>query len=162
MQLKHLFLVLMILAAIVSCNKDDDGPVILPHEEQLAIDIEIIEDYLAEEGLTAEETASGLHYIIHEDGTGTHPTATSRVEVKYKGYLPDKSVFDETAPAETIKFELNRVIPGWTEGIQLMKAGGGMATLLIPSYLGYGPYPPSSAIPPNSVLIFDVTLLSYE
>ena len=154
---------IMILGILVlnACKKDDDAEPQLPPAEQLAIDIGIIEDYLATEGLTAERTASGLHYIIKEAGDGNHPTAMDTVEVKYTGYLTDKTIFDRTLPAQTASFGLNQVIPGWTEGITLLESGGGKGTLLIPSYLGYGNNPPErSAIGRNEVLIFDVTLLS--
>lgn len=143
---------------VSSCKKEDDQ---LPPAEQLALDITIIENYLATNNLQAEKTASGLHYIITEEGTGAHPLSTSRVTVKYKGYFVDGRVFDQTPPANTITFGLNEVIPGWTEGIPLLKSGGGKGMLLIPSALGYG-RPGRGSIPPNTVLLFDVTLLDFE
>ncbi|MCB0667881.1 MAG: FKBP-type peptidyl-prolyl cis-trans isomerase [Saprospiraceae bacterium] len=143
---------------VSSCKKEDDQ---LPPAEQLALDITIIETYLATNNLQAEKTASGLHYIIKEEGTGEHPLPTSRVTVKYKGYFVDGTVFDQTPPANTLTFGLNEVIPGWTEGIPLLKSGGGKGMLLIPSALGYG-RPGRGSIPPNKVLLFDVTLLDFE
>ncbi len=162
----RLILVLAVgMLTIVSCNKDDDDDdePQLPAEEQLALDLMIIGDYLAEEGLTAERTASGLHYIITQSGDGNHPTKTDTVEVKYKGYLTNKTVFDRTLPAQTASFGLGAVIPGWTEGIPLLETGGGKGTLLLPSHLGYGNRPPQgSVIGKNEVLIFDVTLLGIK
>ena len=80
------------------------------------------------------------------------------VEVKYKGYLPDGRVFDQTAPANTLIFPLDRFIDGWVEGLQYLKSGGGKGMLFIPSVLGYGSQS-TGGIPANSVLIFDLTLL---
>ena len=106
-------------------------------------------------------TASGLQYKIIKEGTGAHPTATSMVKVHYKGQLVDNTVFDNSYDrGEPIEFQLNQVIPGWTEGLQLMKEGG-KATLYIPSNLGYGEQTAGS-IPPNSVLIFDVELIKVK
>ncbi len=158
---KLTFLILTAVTLCLGCSKDDD-PGLSP-QEQLAEDIRLIEEYLlANEGSVAQKTASGLHYIIREDGDGTHPSATSEVEVKYNGYLLDGTVFDKTAPTETITFFLNRTIPGWIEGIPLIESGGGKGTLYIPSGLGYGSNSPSRLIPANSVLIFDVTVISFQ
>ena len=131
----------------------------LSPEEQFQEDLQKIDDYLAANGLTAESTPSGLHYIITKEGTGNHPTLQSTVTVKYKGYRLDGSVFDETTGSETVQFSLAGVIFGWQEGIPLLKKGG-KGTLLLPSYLAYGPsgYGP---IAPNTVLLFDVELVDF-
>ncbi|NND08176.1 MAG: peptidylprolyl isomerase [Saprospiraceae bacterium] len=164
MSWRFILLCVLGLGALNACNKDDDdAEPQLPPAEQLAIDIKVIEDYLAAEGLSAEKTSSGLHYIIKEAGDGNHPSPTDSVEVKYTGYLTDKTLFDRTLPAQTVVFSLSRVIPGWTEGIPLLETGGGKGTLLLPSHLGYGNNPPQgSVIGRNEVLIFDVTLLSIK
>lgn len=147
---KLLFTLLSLGVFFVAC---DDTPDYLSYEEQLAIDIGKIEDYLQEKDLTAESTESGLHYIIDEEGTGSVPTIDSIVEVKYVG----KFLSDEVFADDTTKAELWKYISGWQEGIPLFKEGGS-GTLFIPSSLGYGYYE-YDEIPPNSVLIFELELL---
>ena len=83
----------------------------------------------------ASSTSSGLYYVIEVEGTGTQPTAASTVNVDYRGYLTDGTVFDQTATGTT--FNLGDVIKGWQEGIPLFKEGG-KGKLLIPSALAYG------------------------
>jgi FKBP-type peptidyl-prolyl cis-trans isomerase FkpA len=127
-------------------------------EDQLKSDIKKIEAYLDENGLVAQSTASGLHYIIEEPGTGGHPTLDDEVTVNYKGYLLDGNVFDQTS-GTPITFGLRQVILGWQEGIPLFQKGG-KGKLFIPSGLGYGANPPSG-IPSRAVLAFDVDLVDF-
>tara|TARA_Y100001934_G_scaffold216725_1_gene257166 strand:- start:922 stop:1623 length:702 start_codon:yes stop_codon:yes gene_type:complete len=94
-------------------------------------------------------------------GTGEKPLATDKVEVHYHGTLEDGTVFDSSVDrGETITFPLNRVIRGWTEGLQLMPVGSKFK-FTIPPELGYGARPIGS-IPPNSTLIFEVELFNIE
>lgn len=104
-------------------------------------------------------TASGLQYVVEKEGTGIQPTATDEVTVHYTGKLLNGQVFDSSVSrGEPATFPLNRVIPGWTEGVQLMKEGA-KYTFFIPSDLAYGPQGVPNAIPPHSTLIFEVELI---
>jgi FKBP-type peptidyl-prolyl cis-trans isomerase len=106
-------------------------------------------------------TASGLQYKITQEGSGASPKADDIVVVNYKGTLINGTEFDSSykrnAPAE---FPVHGVIPGWTEGLQMMKKGG-KATFYIPPELGYGDRPRQN-IPANATLIFDVELVDIK
>lgn len=103
-------------------------------------------------------TASGLLYEVVKEGTGALPTPTSIVKVNYKGKLIDGKVFDESKK-EPVEFPLANVIPGWTEGLQLMKVGS-KYKFYIPANLAYGMNgSPDGAIGPNETLEFEVELL---
>ena len=108
-------------------------------------------------------TPSGLKYQVLKQGTGTvSPKATDTVNVHYHGTLLDGTVFDSSVQrGQPISFALNRVIPGWTEGVQLMKVGDKFK-FEIPPNLAYGPASPSPKIPPNSTLVFEVELLGIQ
>jgi FKBP-type peptidyl-prolyl cis-trans isomerase len=123
------------------------------------------EKFLAEnktkEGV--KTTPSGLQYKIVKEGAGKSPKATDTVLVHYEGKLLDGSIFDSSIKRnEPISFPLNRVIPGWTEGVQLLKEGG-KVILYIPSNLAYGASgTPGGPIGPNETLIFEVELLKVQ
>ena len=107
-------------------------------------------------------TASGLQYKIIKSGTGESPKLTDTVTVHYQGTLIDGTIFDSSIQrGQPVSFPVNRVIPGWTEALQLMKVGDKWQ-LFIPANLAYGDQSPTPAIPPNSVLIFEVELLAIE
>lgn len=107
-------------------------------------------------------TDTGLQYEILTEGTGKKPSPMSKVTVHYEGKLVDGTIFDSSYErGETISFPLNGVIPGWTEGLQLLKEGG-KAILYIPSNLGYGEKGAGAVIPGNSTLIFTVELFKVE
>ncbi|MCB8995622.1 MAG: FKBP-type peptidyl-prolyl cis-trans isomerase [Bacteroidales bacterium] len=107
-------------------------------------------------------TQSGLQYEILELGNGVKPVATDRVKVHYTGTLIDGTEFDSSVErGEPVVFTLNQVIPGWTEGLQLMPVGSKFR-FYIPSGLAYGARAAGPTIKPYSVLIFDVNLLGIE
>lgn len=147
-----LFLAIACLS-VLSCKKD------VSPEEQLQIDIQKIKDYLVANNLTATALPSGLHYIITLEGQGNNPTLQSNVTVRYKGYLLDGMVFDQTSGTSTVTFPLANLIPAWQEGIPLMKRGG-KGTFFSPSALAYGP-DGVPGIPGNSVLIFEIELANF-
>jgi len=109
------------------------------------------------EGVTV--TKSGLQYEVLQEGTGKSPKATDTVRCHYEGRLLDGTVFDSSYKrGEPADFGLNQVIPGWTEGVQLMKEGAKFR-FTIPYLLAYGEQGAGASIPPFSTLIFDVELI---
>lgn len=117
-----------------------------------------LDEQATKEGV--QKTESGLLYEVIEEGSGRKPSLESTVEVNYIGKTIDGNVFDQTK-GEPIKFPLNGVISGWQEGLQLMNEGA-KYKLYIPSELAYGERGMPGSIEPNSVLIFDVELVSVE
>ena len=105
-------------------------------------------------------TASGLQYIVIKEGKGKQPTANSDVKVHYHGTTPDGTVFDSSVErGEPITFNASQVIPGWTEGLQLMKEGA-KYKFFIPQDLAYGANPrPGGPIKPFMPLVFEVELI---
>jgi FKBP-type peptidyl-prolyl cis-trans isomerase len=156
------------LLAVSACNSTDNGyknnssePIAAStsatRNPQVAGD-----EFLAKNKTVSgvKTTASGLQYKINHEGSGKKPKASDMVTVQYEGRLIDGTVFDSTAQRNNkpATFPLNGVIPGWTEGLQLMSEGSEF-TFYIPANLAYGEQSPTSTIPANSVLIFDVKLL---
>lgn len=130
--------------------------------EQAKINIEKGNAYLAENGKKDGVTTlpSGLQYRVIKEGKGASPAETDTVSVHYTGTLIDDTVFDSSRDrGKPTQFPVNRVIKGWTEALMLMKEGS-QWELVIPSELAYGAAGAGGKIPPNSVLKFDVELLS--
>ena len=129
-------------------------------KEQAEQNVSKGKEYMAEnadkEGV--KTTESGIQYKVIEEGEGNSPAAEDTVKVHYKGTLIDGTVFDSSYDrGEPATFPLNRVIPGWTEGVQLMQEGA-KYQFVIPPELAYGERA-TGAITPNSTLIFDVELI---
>lgn len=125
--------------------------------ENLSLGEAFLAENAAKSGVTT--TATGLQYEQLEAGEGASPTAADVVKVHYRGHLIDGTEFDSSySRGEPISFPLSGVIPGWTEGLQLMQVGE-KARLVIPSDLAYGPNGMGNAIGPNETLVFEVELL---
>lgn len=136
-------------------------------EKQKGIDAKTIADYIAKNHINAQKTTSGVYYVVSEPGAGVAPTSGDVVKVKYTGKFLDGKVFDSSSKDPRsqagIEFPLGQgaVIPGWDEGIRQLKKGG-KGTLIIPSGLAYGTQGAPGAIPPNSVILFDVELVDVQ
>lgn len=149
---KLVFVALFFALIVSSCKKGE----VYDAKKQMAIDEQIIKDFIAAKNLDAKRSTNGVYYIIENPGAGNVVYAgNTTVKAKYTGRLLNGTVFDSSA--EGISFTLGRVIVGWQEGLQLIQKGGKIR-LLIPSVLGYQNNSVGS-IPPNSVLDFDVELL---
>lgn len=125
-------------------------------EANIAAGKAFLEENAKVEGVTTTE--SGLQYQVLNAAEGDKPKAEDTVKVNYKGTLIDGTVFDESK--EPVVFPLNRVIPGWTEGVQLMNVGSKFK-FVIPSELAYGPQG-TGPIPGNATLVFEVELLEIQ
>jgi FKBP-type peptidyl-prolyl cis-trans isomerase FkpA len=141
--MKKIIFFILLAFVLDACKKDYDK-----------IDKERIEEYLAKKGLTAQQTSSGVYYIIEKEGTGAKPTDGAEVTVKYKGYTLDDKAFDS---ADSIFFYLNQVIPGWQDGLKQFKVGS-TGKIFIPSALAYGSDGVPGIIDGNEPLAFDITL----
>jgi len=152
------------LALFASCSKDDE---VISSDQQLINDINAIDDYLIQNGITAIEHESGLRYVIHTEGEGINPGNLSDITVKYTGkLLKDESVFDS---GEEVTFRLSSFLLGWQFGVPFINVGGKI-TLYIPSGLGYGPEGATNNGPSgvgelvsgNANLIVEIELLASE
>lgn len=132
--------------------------------DKAAANLKVGQDFLAENktkpGIV--ELASGLQYEVIVNGSGAHPTAQNEVTCHYHGTLINGTVFDSSVQrGQPASFPLNRVIQGWTEGLQLMPTGSKWR-FFIPPHLGYGDRQISAEIGANSTLIFEVELISFR
>ena len=147
----YLLFITVLSFSCVDSEFDDFTPVNYDAENETQI-----QTYLAENELTFEKTASGLYYTITEEGEGNMPIASSNTTLGYKGYFLNETVFDAS---ENTTFNLTGgVIPGFSEGVQLLKEGGA-GTFILPSRLAYGNQG-SGPIAPGDVIIFDINLIS--
>lgn len=138
------------LATLMSCGKD-----------QLETDIEIIEQYIADQGLIGVQSLdNGLHYIIVDPGGSEKPNLDDKVTIHYKGYYTDGEEFDSSLGGDPRVFNLIGLIRGWQIGIPLYGRGG-TGLLLIPSELAYGSNP-REGTRKDAVLIFEIELIDFE
>ena len=137
------------LLAFSGCKKNESTP-------------ETLEAYIKRLGITdAVKDDRGFYYKIITEGTGVNPTVSNNVTIFYKGMFTNGNIFDQTE-ANPATFLLGNLILGWKLGLPLIKPGGSIILYLPPS-LAYGDNPdPRSGIPPNSVLIFEIKLVSVQ
>lgn len=129
-------------------------------EKQKVDGTKFMENFLKEPGV--KKTESGLAYKVITEGTGATPKPTDEVEVHYHGTLMDGTVFDSSIERkESVTFPLDRVIKGWTEGLQLMKEGG-KTKFVIPAELAYGEMGAPPKIPGGATLVFEVQLIKIK
>jgi FKBP-type peptidyl-prolyl cis-trans isomerase len=146
-------------AALVAVQQKARAAAAAAGEKQQAATAEFLAKNKLRQGVTA--TASGLQYEVLVKGNGPKPKATDTVEVHYHGTLLDGTVFDSSVErGQPVQFPVTGVIPGWIEALQLMSVGDKWK-LFIPPSLGYGAQA-AGKIPPNSLLIFEVQLISIK
>ncbi len=155
-----------IRAQIVTLQKQLRGQAAAePPENEAAGDVQAAAAAFLEENKKKEGVVtlpSGLQYQVLKEGDGDKPQATDTVRVHYRGTLIDGTEFDSSLDGEPVEFRLDGVIPGWTEGLQLMPVGSKWK-LFIPADLGYGDNPRANGeIRPGDALIFEVELLQIK
>ena len=157
--MRNLVLALLIIGAFTGCLKGNDNEFTCTYNEcnikAPAAEIDQVQAYLTDNGINATQHCSGLFYVIDNAGSGVAPTVCSTVVVTYEGKLTNGTTFDQST--NPIDFPLSGVIVGFRNGLPLLKTGGRIR-LFVPPSLGYGSTP-RTGIPPNSILIFDVSLL---
>jgi peptidyl-prolyl cis-trans isomerase A (cyclophilin A) len=137
-------------------NKGTEEKIKLEKEEKERL---AANEIALKEFANGQTTASGLKYIVLKEGTGSMPILTSNIKAHYTGSLTNGTIFDSSVQrGEPIDFNLNQVIKGWTEGVQLMKEGA-KYKFYIPYTLAYGERGYPGAIPPKSDLIFEIELI---
>ncbi len=150
----------MRIASLITLATLTLSPLSLMAQSALEKGQQFLQENAKKEGV--KSTPSGLQYVVLTEGQGKSPKATDTVLVHYKGTLLDGTEFDSSYKRNApISFPLNQVIPGWTEGVQLMKEGG-KYRFFIPSNLAYGSRGAGGAIGPDETLIFDVELLKVQ
>ncbi|SEM11263.1 FKBP-type peptidyl-prolyl cis-trans isomerase [Acinetobacter sp. DSM 11652] len=147
--------------ALTKYKKQSESKQLIEFQKLAAENLKSGQQFLQENtkkaGIVTRPT--GLQYQVIQQGQGKTPKATSKVKVHYEGRLIDGTVFDSSiARNQAVEFQVSQVIPGWTEGLQLMKEGA-KYRFFIPADLAYGEIGSGDAIEPNSTLIFDVELL---
>ena len=158
--MKIIIIIAVILSVSYMLQKILDKKSSVGAEDNIKAGDVFLAENVTKEGV--KTTASGMQYLVLTEGQGTeHPTARSKVTVHYHGTLLDGSVFDSSVErGQPIDFGLNQVIPGWTEGVQLMVVGE-KTRFFIPSNLAYG-NKSTGGIKGGSLLIFDVELLDFK
>ncbi len=166
--LKNSYLIITCFMLLTSCNSDDDTDLSVDPinevytEEEKQAEIEWIKSYSVANGLDTEATASGLHYVIHQQGEGEKPKTDSNVQLAYTFINAENGeIINEATVEEPFESQVDFLIEGVQEGLLLLNEGGS-ASLLIPSYLAYGKRGFSFGmfnIDPETIIIFEVELL---
>lgn len=143
-----LFLPLVLLMS--SCRKDDPDYIAEKDRKRIL-------EFLDEHEMEYTELEGGVFVVITHEGSGGHPNENSTVRMNYEGYLLDGSIFDY---AYNEMIPLANMIRGFRIGVQAFQPGG-KGTILIPSAMGYGEFPPFGNIPRNAVLLFDVEIIDF-
>ncbi|MET1219261.1 MAG: FKBP-type peptidyl-prolyl cis-trans isomerase [Glaciecola sp.] len=156
--MKYILIGLIVCVVLFLLYKSNEAKKIA--QENIAIGQQVAAENTAKGNIST--TVSGLQYEVLSKGTSTEqPTASDTVKVHYHGTLLNGKVFDSSVDRGTpISFPLHRVIPGWTEGLQLMNVGDTFR-FYIPAHLAYGNNA-AGTIPPGSTLVFEVELLAIE
>ncbi len=139
---------------LTSCSKDEEGK---SFEEQLAIDVAVIEDYLTENNINAEVHSSGIRYVVNQEGSGDAASVGDDIAIKFEAYLLDGTLLG----SDTIGFTINlgnQLVEAWRLMIPEMNVEGKI-TFYTPSGYAFGATG-SSVIPPNSVLVYEIELLA--
>ena len=150
--------VALLCAPTFACaKKAEKAEAAAQYDLSAASNQKFLADYAAKPGTI--KTQDGLQYRVLKAGTGKSPqSADDMVTVKYKGWLINGKVFDQTKDGQTAEFPAGQLIPGWVEALSLMKEGDHWQ-LAVPSDLGYGPSGAGEDIPPDQTLMFDMTLI---
>jgi len=142
---------LVMLAGVAACTPPSNPPAVTPAPS--------VPNVGSLTGTAKVTTASGIVFESVQNGSGPSPKATDTVTVHYRGTFPDGREFDSSYKrGQPTSFPLNRVIPCWTEAVQLMKVGG-KARITCPPQLAYGERGAGGVIPPNATLMFDIELV---
>jgi FKBP-type peptidyl-prolyl cis-trans isomerase FkpA len=167
-----LFVLVGLMVGLTSCSKDaqicsknvEQTKLDAVPKTQLNNDIARISNYLVANNITAVIDPSGLRYVINRVGSGTTPCLSSNIVVNYSGSVLNNSGTLASTPFDAgsgAQFTLSGLILGWQIAFPKLSAGSS-ATLYVPSGLAYGASSPSAKIPANAVLVFDVTLVSFQ
>jgi FKBP-type peptidyl-prolyl cis-trans isomerase len=145
---------------LAACEKKAEATKPPAYDLSAAANTRYLADNAAKPGVF--KTPDGLQYRIIKSGAGKTPQRPDdMVTVRYKGWLINGKVFDQTQPGQTAQFPAGNLIPGWVEALSMMKEGDEWE-LVIPSDLGYGPDGAGADIPGNQTLVFDMTLVTVQ
>ncbi len=152
--MKHLVCLFFVVTALFACGKEQTGCMGVKPEDEAAQ----MMSFSAGSGVALSRHSSGIFYNIIDSGAGPTPMINSKISVTYTGKFLSGSTFNSSS--DVITFSLNGVIEGWQIGIPLIKKGGRIK-MVIPSALAYG-CNGKPGIPPNSILVFDVSLVNVQ